>query len=277
MKSRTAIVTGAASGLGRAIAVRLAKDGWTLALVDIDISGANKTLAGVEAVGGNGIVEKIDVSDESAWRSLVKRLRSQWTHLDLVVNNAGVCGAGEIGDFPLPDWHWILQVNLLGVIHGCHICLPWLKENPHGGHIINTASIAGLISAPNMGAYCVTKAGVVALSETMFAELKTQRIGVTVLCPGFFQTGLLNKGRFVEEQARTVANNYMQKSGFSAEDVADAAIRAMHRKQMYVVLGMRARLLWRMKRFSPRGFLQLASIAWKKTKEQEQSQVLVEK
>jgi NAD(P)-dependent dehydrogenase (short-subunit alcohol dehydrogenase family) len=268
---RTAIVTGAASGLGRALALRLAKDGWQLALADVDTERAHETLAMVEKAGGSGQVELLDVADQTAWAALVERLRNQWPQLDLLVNNAGVCGAGDVGDFPLADWQWLLGVNLHGVIYGCHTCLPWLKQNPSGAHIINTASIAAFLAAPTMGAYNVAKAGVLALSETMYAELAPQGISVTVVCPGFFQSGLLEKGRFMQEFGRELAADYMRKSTFTADHVADAAVKAMHRKKFYVVEGRRARWLWRVKRSIPLGFLKLVSSGWKKTQDQQRA------
>jgi len=181
-----------------------------------------------------------------------------------LANNAGVCGSGDIGDFSLADWNWLLGINLLGVVNGCHCCLPWLKENPRRGHIINTASLAAFLGAPSMGAYNVAKAGVVALSETLYTEQGPDGVGVTVLCPGFFQTGLLEQGRFQREFCRQIASNYMQSANFTAADVAAAAVRAMKRRQLYVIEGRRARWLWRIKRWTPRLFLKLVAGGWRK-------------
>ena len=264
MQARTAIITGAASGLGRAIAVRLAREGWQMALVDLDRQLAEETLRLVEAAGGAGVVETLDVSDADAWNSLVEKLNGQWPQLDLLVNNAGVCGAGDVGEFPLENWRWLLGVNLHGVIYGCHACLPWLKQNPHGAHIINTASIAAFLAGPTMGAYNVAKSGVLALSETMYVELQPQGIGVTVVCPGFFQTNLLETGRFESPLSRKIAAAYMRKASFTADDVAQAAVSAMQRQQFYVVVGWRARWLWRWKRAMPRTFLRRVSRHWHK-------------
>ena len=151
----------------------------------------------------------------------------------------------------------MLDVNLRGVIHGCHAFIGWMKENPDGAHFINTASLAGLCYAPTLGAYNVTKAGVVALSETLYVELKKYGIGVTVVCPAFFQTNLVARGRFVNERQREVGENSIRKAGVTADDVADAAIRAMHRKQFYVILPLKGRIYWRLKRFIPRTFLRV--------------------
>ena len=154
---RRAIVTGAASGLGRALCERLARDGYEIALCDIDTVGAAQTLLRVEAAGGSGRVERLDVADPADWEALRARLARDWPQLDLLVNNAGVAVSGDVGRCPLDDWRWIFDANLWGVIHGCHVCVDWLKCNPRGGHIINTASLASIGSFPGMAAYNVTK------------------------------------------------------------------------------------------------------------------------
>lgn len=249
--TRTAIVTGGASGLGRAICLRLARDGWHIAICDVNEQGAQETLDLVRQQGGDGCVQQLDVTDFAAWQALRDRLRNQWKQLDLLVNNAGVAGAGEVGEYPIEDWHWMIDVNLWNGIYGCHTFVPWLKENPRGAHIINTASAASFGSLPTMAAYNVTKAGMLALSETLYAELKNAGVGVTVLCPAFFRTNLLNQARFVREEQREMGEKGFATSKMTANDVADAAIRAMQKKQLYVVMPRQARVHWYMKRLMP--------------------------
>jgi NADP-dependent 3-hydroxy acid dehydrogenase YdfG len=250
----SAIITGAASGLGRAIAVRLARDGWRMALADVNEAGLRATLEQVRAAGGEGRVELLDVTQADHWQALRKRLQSDWRQLDLLVNNAGVAGSGEVGQFSLDNWHWLLDVNLFGTIYGCHTFVEWLKANPRGAHLVNTASLAGLLSAPTMAAYNVSKAGVVSLSETLYGELKQHGVGVTVVCPGFFRTELLASGRFQKEDERGVAERSMEAAPFTADDVADAAVRSIQQKQLYVVMGSKGRRWWRIKRWLPAFF-----------------------
>ena len=125
--------------------------------------------------------------------------------VDLVVNNAGVSSGGRIGESPMADWRWTIEIDLFGVIYGCHAFVPILRNQGHG-HILNVASAAGLaLPAPrDEGAYDVSKAGVVALSETLAAELVGTKVGVTVLCPTFFQTNIVKSGRFVDEKSKKV-------------------------------------------------------------------------
>jgi NAD(P)-dependent dehydrogenase (short-subunit alcohol dehydrogenase family) len=256
---RNAIITGAASGLGRALALRLARDGWNIALCDINDQGSQETLALVRAAGGDGQVEHLDVCQIEQWTELRDRMRGTWQRLDLLVNNAGVAGAGEVGEFSLDNWRWIIDINLWNGIYGCHTFVDWLKANPNGAHIINTASMAGMASAPGMAGYNVSKAGMVSLSETLYAELLPHNVGVTVICPTFFPTNLLKEGRFHTPDWKKLAEKAFAESKFTAEFVADRAVRAMQRKQLYVVEPGSARFHWRYKRLMPQRFLNLVA------------------
>lgn len=247
---RNAIITGAASGLGRAIALRLARDGWRIALVDVNDASNDESLRLVQAAGGEGQTHHMDVARPEAWQALRDKLRAAWPRLDLLVNNAGVAGSGEVGKYSLDDWHWILGINLHAGIYGCHYFVDWLKENPQGAHIINTASLAAMAARGGMAGYNVTKAGVLSLSETLYAELEPYGVGVTVLCPAFFQTNLLNEGR-LDKVDKDSAGQMMRDARFTADDVAAEAIRAMQRKQLYVVMPAYGRRFWRLKRFFP--------------------------
>ena len=254
-RRRHALITGAASGLGRALAVRLARDGWHIAVCDVDDAGALETVSLVEQAGGTGQAERLDVTLPAEWESLRDRLRGQWERIDLLVNNAGVSGAGEVGRFPLDDWRWILDVNLFGVIYGCDAFVDWLAENPDRPHIVNTASMAAVASAPTMGAYNVSKAAVVSLSETLYAELLHRGVGVTVLCPGFVATNLLDAGRWHRPALKSRAEECFAEARITADDVAEATLRAIRRRQLYVVLPLRGRIFWRLKRLLPQWFM----------------------
>ncbi len=258
---KNAVVTGAANGLGRAIAVRLARDGWRVAICDIDEANSRETERLVRAAGGVGQVEHLDVTSADQWQALRDRLQAAWPRLDLLVNNAGVAGVGEVGSFSLEDWQWTVNVNLWNGIYGCHTFVDWLKANPRWAHIINTASIAAIESAPASAAYNMTKAAMVSLSETLYAELLPHGVGVTVICPSFFTTELAAKGRYASDQWRNIFLRLMDGATMTADYVADRAVRAMHRKQLYVMLPGPARMRWYLKRLAPQMFLRGVSRA----------------
>ncbi|MBI3836691.1 MAG: SDR family NAD(P)-dependent oxidoreductase [Planctomycetia bacterium] len=254
---RYAIVTGAASGLGRAVAVELARRGWHVALADINPQGSQETLALVEQAGGQGQVEHLDVTSPSEWSVLREKLQSAWPRLDLLVNNAGVGVGGEVGKLPLEDWQWIININLYGAIYGCHTLIDWMKQNSQGAHIVNIASLAAIVSAPGMAPYNITKAGMLSFSETLYGELKPYNIGVTGVCPSFFPTNIIRSGRFQTSQQRNAAARLMSGSRATADDVARRIMRAIERKQLYVFAPASAGVYWRLKRLMPRVLLNL--------------------
>jgi len=155
------------------------------------------------------------------------------------------------------DWRRLMDVNFFGVLNGCQILGPLLERYDHRvpttkRRIINVASVAGLLGAPSMGAYCASKAAVMALSEAMYAELRTAGVHVTVVAPGFFHTGLLESGSFCTPRHRAQAERLSRRAAFTADDVARAALVASERGQLYCIIGARARWLWRAKRLAPR-------------------------
>jgi NAD(P)-dependent dehydrogenase (short-subunit alcohol dehydrogenase family) len=259
-RQRRGLVTGAGSGLGRAFALELGREHWELALCDVDVTGCEATAEQVRAIGGQARVEKLDVSSADQWSELIGRLKTGWPQLDLLVNNAGIGVQGNIGDLPLDDWRHVVDIDLFGAVYGCHFCRDWLVSNPDGGHVINVASSAPFFNSPGMGAYSVSKAGVISLSETLYAELEPRGLGVTVVCPGFFPTQVTERAHFQDERKRAVAERLMRDSPITAQDVARAAIRAMRRRDFYVVLPLRVRMFWWLRRMFPRTVLRV--VAW---------------
>jgi len=251
---RTALVTGAGSGLGKAFCLRLAREGWTVACTDVDMDAAQNTADEITAAGGRARADRLDVTDSADWQALIETLTNDWPRLDLLVNNAGICGAGEVGEAPLDDFQRILEINLLGTINGCHATIPWFKANG-GGHIVNISSIASVASAPAMAAYNTSKAGVLSFSETLYAELHPANIGVTVVLPGFFASKLTERGLFHTESQRSAAEEYTNRAQFTAEDAVEHTLRAIKRRKLYVVVGSRARIAWWWKRWAPTNWM----------------------
>ena len=260
-----AVVTGAGSGLGRAFAIELARRSARLVLADVNEAAAEETSRLARENGRSSadeatvLVAACDVTSAEAVERLAVFAEERLGPVDLVINNAGVAVGGETGVVSLEDWEFVIGVNLWGVVHGCHAFVPRFRDRTHGA-ILNVASAAGLLAPPRLGPYNVTKAAVVALSETLFSELRGHGIGVTVLCPTFFQTQILDSSRGVQtEQQRAAVRELMRRSRLQAPDVAKAALAAVERGRLYAVPMTDGRLLWALKRLVPETFHKLLS------------------
>ncbi|WAC57521.1 SDR family NAD(P)-dependent oxidoreductase [Gordonia sp. SL306] len=250
-----AVVTGAGSGIGRAFAVELARRGGRVLCADIDIDRATETVRLIDQAG-HGQAEAIscDVADADDMRALAARALD---HLggpaDLMINNAGVgIGGRAVGTIGVDDWEWALGINLRGMVYGSELFLPQLRESGRAG-LINVASAAAFSAAPGMGAYNVGKAGVLALSETIAAEVAGSGIAVTVLCPTFVRTNVAADGRITGE-AMKVAETLMRLSGRSPEQVARQTLDANDRGRLYVMPQIDAKAIWLFKRLAPRTY-----------------------
>ncbi len=249
-------ITGAGSGLGRAIALRFARDGWRIAVTDVDAGRAGRVIEEVRSAGGDGFSLSVDVRAIDDLHRLAAALEEQFSGVDVVVNNAGVANAGTVIDTPLEDWDWILDINLMGVVRGCHVLAPLLVRQGHG-HVVNIASFAAIASAPAVAAYNTAKAGVVAVSETLRAELARTGVGVSVACPSFFRTNLLDSFRSTDPKLRSFAERMFAQARLGADDVAEDIYRAVHAKRFLVITHGDARWLYRLKRFAPESFYRL--------------------
>lgn len=242
-------VTGGGSGLGRALALHLAKRQARILIGDIDMDGAKASVAAVQNLGGEAVAIKCDVTKVADLTRAANKIETLWGGADLVINNAGVAAGGLVGDVSLADWHWIVDINMWGVIHGCHVFVPRMKA-AGGGAILNVASSAGIVTLPEMASYNVTKAAVIALSETLYAELAAQRIGVSVLCPTFFKTNLMASFRSPEARQRKLAEKAFSMATMTAEQVAAAGIKGLERGQLIVVPQLDGKFIWAAKRLA---------------------------
>ncbi|MGH3280140.1 MAG: SDR family NAD(P)-dependent oxidoreductase [Trebonia sp.] len=192
LNGKVAVVTGGASGIGKGIATQLVAEGARVVIADIEPGAMEATAA---ELGVAGI--KTDVSDPASVDALARAVLDTYGAVHIVCNNAGIGPLAPVADLTLDDWRWLIGVNLWGVIHGVHTFLPILKRNREGGHIVNTASMAGLVAGPRLGAYATAKFGVVGLTEVLAAELAADnsRVGVSVLCPGTVHTNIGHSSR----------------------------------------------------------------------------------
>jgi len=197
LEGRTAVVTGAASGMGRAFAERFGALGMNVVLADVEEPRLAETAAVMRESGAEVLPVITDVADGASVDALAAKAFDTYGAVHVLCNNAGVGGGGPIAELTTNDWQWVLGVNLWGVIHGLRAFLPTMLSSGEEGHIVNTASMAGMIAGPMMGPYNATKFAVVAISETLHAEMAMtgSKIGVSVLCPGFVNTDIVTSSR----------------------------------------------------------------------------------
>lgn len=253
-KPLRAVVTGAGSGLGRQLAFELAGRGASLVVSDINLASAEETASLTRERGARTEVIACDVTVRDEVFGLIDETESRLGGIEVVCNNAGVAVGGPFDEITMDDWRWVIDINLWGVIYGCQAAVPKMKARG-GGRILNVASAAGLLCPPNMSAYNVSKAGVVSLSETLYAELKSAGIHVSVLCPTFFLTNIVKGGRGATSEGQEAQiQRWMERSKVQAPDVAKAAIDALHDRKLYVQPMADGRNAWRLKRIAPQRF-----------------------
>ena len=249
------VLTGAASGLGRALACELAGRAARILMADVDEVGLAETARLVEQRGGKARTIRCDVASIDDMRRLHAEATQWLGDVDLLVNNAGVAVGGAVGDVPLEDWAWIVGINQWGVIHGCHLFLPAMKKRGRG-HVLNVASIAAFACGADMGPYNVTKAAVVALSETLAGELASTGVGVTVLCPFFFTTNIAKSARSSSAGVSPdIVERIMKRTPVQADEVARRALAACDRGRLYVFPHTEAKAIAALKRTLPETFL----------------------
>ena len=248
LKGKIAAVTGAASGLGRSMALAFAAEGMDLALADVDEKGLKETEEAATRCGVRTLRMPVDVSKAADVDAFAERTLKELKAIHLVCNNAGVSPLGAVWEASVADWQWILGVNLWGVIHGIRAFTPHLVAQ-NEGHIVNTASVAGLISPPGSGAYNVTKHAVVTLSESLYHDLRERKsaVGVSVLCPAYVPTGIVDSERnrpkdlpVSEKSKETLAREAMLRKAVasgkvSADQVAQAVVAAVKEERFYIL------------------------------------------
>ena len=256
---KTAVLTGAGSGFGLECARIGARLGMNLALVDVQQDALDAAAAEMQAAGCQVLARKVDVSNAAQMEQLAADVQQRFGAPHLVFNNAGVGAGGLVWENSVKDWEWVLGVNLWGVVHGVRLFTPMMlaaaKADPAWrGHIINTASMAGLLNAPNMGIYNVSKHAVVSLSETLYQDLSlvTDQIGASVLCPFFVPTGInqshRNKPSALADEKPTrsqligqaMTDKAVGSGKLTAADVAQMVFDAVAQNQFYIFSHPRA-------------------------------------
>ena len=240
VRARGAVVTGGASGIGRAMALTLARDGARVVVADVDEGGMHEVVRQIVARGGEAVALRTDVSDRAQVEALAARAFEVFGGVHVLCNNAGVVTHGGLQAATHRDWQWVLGVNLWGVIHGVEAFVPRMIAQKSGGHIVNTASMAGLIATRGLGVYNTSKYAVVGLSETLAKDLKPYRIGVSVLCPMGVETQIRAAARNRPESLRNaqeVAAEPVELIGrtLTPETVAEMVMAAIRDDRLYII------------------------------------------
>jgi len=251
-KGKTAVITGAGSGFGLALARISASLGMQLVLIDVQQDTLDSANDELQAAGAQTLAFRLNVSDAVQMEAMAHSVKAQWGAPHLLFNNAGVGSGGLIWENSTQDWEWVLGVNVMGVVHGVRLFTPMMLEAAAQdaawqGHIVNTASMAGLLNPPNMGVYNVSKHAVVSLSETLYQDLSlvTSQIGASVLCPYFVDTGISQSfrnrpagmdGNLTRSQKvqHAMISKAVASSKVSAAEVAHMVFDAVARNQFYI-------------------------------------------
>jgi NAD(P)-dependent dehydrogenase (short-subunit alcohol dehydrogenase family) len=266
----TAVVTGAGSGIGRSTALKLAGLGATVHVADISAEGAEATREQIEARGGSARAHTVDVADADAVEALAEAVFAEGG-VDVLHNNAGIGHAGAVEETPLEDWRRIVEINLMGVIHGVHSFVPRMLRQGRPSHIVNTASGLGLMPGIHLAPYATTKWGVVGLSQSLNTELAGRGIGVTALCPGIISTAIVGESTMRGEMAgrkQGTVELYASR-GVSPDVVADAVVTAIRkRRPIQPVPASHVYPPWILQRISPRAGSLGAKLAYRMLRRQ---------
>jgi NAD(P)-dependent dehydrogenase (short-subunit alcohol dehydrogenase family) len=249
-----AIITGGASGIGRGFAEELSRRGIEVVLADRQTELAEAVAAGIRAAGGRASAAELDVRKFDQFEGLVGQVVDRCGHIDFLFNNAGIAVGGEMRDYTLEDWNDVIDVNLRGVAHGIQAAYP-LMIRQGSGHIVNTASMAGLVTGPLEGSYTTTKWAVVGLSKALRVEAKAYGVRVSVVCPGVIRTPILRGGRYGRLKAPITADHSEETLGrlrpMDPSRFAKKVLDAVFRNQAIIIEPGFWKILWYVERLSP--------------------------
>jgi NAD(P)-dependent dehydrogenase (short-subunit alcohol dehydrogenase family) len=247
---RVAVVTGAASGIGRALSLALARRGAHLALVDLNEAGLVSVAEEIASLGRRASRHVADVAQRARMAALPDEVLAAHGRVSFLANNAGVSVAGAFEDHSLDDFEWIVGINFWGAVHGCKFFLPHLRREPEA-HIVNVSSMFGIVGVPGQISYCSTKYAVRGFSETLWTELRDTKIGVTCVHPGGVKTNIIRSTRGIKDEDRARALEAFERMAIAPEQAAAQILRAVERNRMRAVICREAKISDWLKRLAP--------------------------
>ncbi|WP_158222403.1 SDR family NAD(P)-dependent oxidoreductase [Tamilnaduibacter salinus] len=254
-RDKEVLITGSASGIGRETALAFAEAGARLWLADVDETGNQETARLVRDKGTTGHPLHCNVADETSVRAMAEEVHGEIEALDVLMNNAGVGTAGRFLDTTLENWRRTLDINLMGVVHGCHAFLPNMVARGEGGHVINTASAAGYYAAPDIPVYAASKFAVQGFTEALRADMAQHSIGVTAICPGIIDTPIVAKsvmeGKMSEGDRQSKIVDFYHKRNYTPAQVAQAILKAVRHNVAVQPVSPEAWGLYVAKRLTP--------------------------
>ena len=254
LKGSKVLITGGGSGIGRAACIAFARRGATIIATDLQSAPLEEVRAEIEALGVRCLVRIVDVRDQSAIQALADFVHTELGALDVLVNNAGIGYLGRFLDSDLAHWDRVMDVNLMGVVRGCHVFLPKMIAAGGPRRVLNMVSAAGIFPAPTMAAYAASKHAVFGFSEVLKMELVDTEVGVTTICPGIINTPIVtvraNVAPSITEAQIAKLQQYYRTTGCGPEVVADAMVRAVERGEDVVTVGPFATLIHVLRRLS---------------------------
>lgn len=263
--NKVTVVTGAGSGIGQALVRHIAAKGGNIALVDVNEKGLDDTLQSISMHPGKFSKHIADVTNEEQIKALPEQVVAEHKQIDVLFNNAGITIDKTFEEHSIADWQKIIGINLWGVIYGCHYFLPYLLQRPEA-HIANTSSLAGFVGFPKQSSYCVTKAAVRALNESLYAEYKHRNVHVTSIHPGAIQTNIFNVAveHSMDQDASRKFFEKVKKFAMPADKAAAIIVRAVEKKKQRVRVGKDSVLTDIVKRLIPVTFHKLLANVFKK-------------
>ncbi|MEJ5361995.1 MAG: SDR family oxidoreductase [Spirochaetota bacterium] len=256
------LITGAGSGLGRALAIEFAKRKWNIIVADINSNRATETAQLVNKYGGKALPFKCDVTKEKDSISLCTAIQKKYGGIDILINNAGVAAAGFFEKIPMKTWDWIYSINTKSIIIMCKTFIPVFKSQGYG-YIVNIASFTGFASMPEMACYNMTKAAAISLSETLYQELSPYNIHVSVACPSFFKTNLMDSFTCTDKRQEILAQKFFEKTYATVDDVAKHIYTSITKRKLYIITQPDAKAVWWLKRHFPNFYTSLLSYGYK--------------